>query len=127
MAWKKIILDTDIEQALVIGVAGNVPAVSADVADFLMIVPFPMTLLRLKATVKTAVGADTTFQVRRSTNNGASFSNYFGTVQILNGAKAGVAAPASQDVNEGDILNLSVTIGGGSGANLALFIVGRRR
>jgi hypothetical protein len=127
MAWKKIILDTDVEQAMVMGVAGTLPAAAAaDCADFLMIVPFGITLLRLKATVKTAVSSATTIQIRRSTDNGATFANYFGTVQIAQNAKTGVAAPVAAAVSEGDVLNFSITVGGGSGTNLMVEAIGRR-
>ena len=127
MAWKKILLDGDEEHALVMGVAGTQPAATAnDVADFYVIVPFGMSLKRLKATMKTAPSANTTFQVRRSVDSGASFSNAFGTVTINSSAKVGTADPGDLAVNEGDVLNFSVTVGGGSGTNPAVFVIGIR-
>ncbi len=121
-------LPSTIEHALVMGVAGTPPASpAADAADFLVIVPFNMTLTRLKATMETAPSADLTVQIRRSTDNGVTFGDFLGTVTVSNGAKVGTADPANSDVSEGDILNCSVTAGGNSGSNLAVFVIGQVR
>ena len=118
----------DAEHALVMGLAGAPPtATSNDVADFYVIVPFNMTLTRLKATMKTVPSTNTTFQVRRSVDSGASFADAFGTVTVDASAYVGTADPGDLDVNEGDVLNFSVTVGGGSGANAAIFVVGKAR
>ena len=128
MPWKQLCLLGDEEHALVMGRAGTIPAATAnDQADFLVIVPFNMSLRRLKATALTAPSGNTTFQIRRSTDSGGSFSNAFGTVTISASAKVGTADPGDLDVNEGDVLNFSVTVGGGSGTNCAVFVVGARR
>ena len=128
MTWKRVQLLGDEEHALVMGCAGIPPvATTNDIADFYLIVPFNVTLTRLKATMKTAPGANVTYQVRRSVDSGASFANAFGTVTINSTAKVGIADPADLDVNEGDVLNFSVTVGGGSGTNAAIFVIGKAR
>lgn len=109
------------------GKAGAIPAATVnDQADFLLILPFAMTLRRLKATAKTAPTSNTTIQVRRSTDSGGSFVNYFGTVTINATTKVGIADPVDASVNEGDILNFSITVGGGSGADLLVQVIGTR-
>jgi hypothetical protein len=114
--------------ALMLGKAGTIPASpSADVADFLVVVPYNMTLDRLKATAKTAPVSTTTAQLRRSTNGGVSFSDFLGAVSIAAGDLVGSADPADADVSEGDVLQFSVTAGGGAGTNLMIQVIGRRR
>ena len=81
-----------------------------------------MTLTNLKAVAKTAPGATTTMQIRRSTNSGASFVNAFGTV-TLSSVKTGTANPADLAVDEDDILNFSVTVGNGTGADLLIEVI----
>jgi len=126
MGWKRVLLAADIEQSMVAGRAGTVPAALAnDVADFLVVVPFNITLFRLKATMLTAPAVPTTIQIRRSTNSGASFADAFGIVTIAAAAKVGTSAPSQLAVNEGDIMNISIAAGGGSGTNLAVFMIGR--
>jgi len=128
LTWQRIALFGEEEHAIVIGRAGTLPAAIADdIADFYMVVPFNMTLRRLKATMKTGPGINTTFQVRRSINGGGSFTDAFGIVTIAAAAKVGVADPGDLDVSEGDLLNLSVRMGGNSGSNLAIFIIGVAR
>ena len=118
------------ESALAIGQAGAIPsATTNDVADFLLTVPYDMTLLRIVGTVKTKPTSNTTFQVRRSTNDGDTFSNAFGTVVITaaGNARSFSANPADLDVDEGDVLNYSVTVGGGDGTNALVEIIGVAR
>jgi len=127
-AWKSLLVLEDVEHALVMGVAGTLAsATAADQADFLIFVPFDMTLKRLKASVKVAPSSSTTFQIRRSTDSGGTFSNAFGTVVISSSAKVGVADPADLNVDEGDLLNFSITVGGGSGENAAIHVLGVQR
>jgi hypothetical protein len=108
---------------MILGVAGTLPSATAnDTADFTICVPWNMTLKRLKATVKSAPSSNTTFQVRRATVS--TFSNYFGSVTINSSAIEGAADPSDADVNEGDLLQISITAGGGSGSNAAVEIIG---
>lgn len=104
--------DDRYERPFFIGAAGT-PAVGDDKADFYVPVPFNCTLKRLKATSKTAVSALTTYQLRRSTDGGATFADYFGTVDIANGARLGSSDPADLDLTEGDVLNFSIDAGSG--------------
>jgi hypothetical protein len=113
---------------LVLGYAGTLPAATMnDFADFNVPVPFDMTLQEVKAQLKTAVGTHTIVQIRRSTDQGASFSDAFGAVTISNGDMDGYTNPADLDITSGDVLQLSVTTGGGSGTNLVVELIGRRR
>lgn len=118
------------EVALVMGRAGTIPASTAnDQADAYVVVPFDLTLLRLKVTCVTKPSGDTTIQVRRSTDSGNSFSNAFGTVVITASgtAKMFTSDPANLDVSEGDVLNFSITGGGGSGTNVLVTVIGHKR
>ncbi len=121
---------TDEQHALVMGKAGTIPASTAnDQADFLVMVPFDMTLKTIRASVTAKPGSDTTVQIRRSTDSGNSFSNAFGTVTVTAAgtAKAFSAGPADLDVSAGDVLNFSITGGGGSGTNLLVAVIGTAR
>lgn len=125
MAWKRVHLDGDQKIVLIMGLAGTIPAATTnEAADFYLTVPLGMTLENLKAVAKTAPGVTTTLQIRRSTNGGTSFSNAFGTVS-LSSVRTGTASPADLAVSEGDVLNFSVTVGDGSGADLLIEVVGK--
>ncbi len=118
------------EHSLILGQSGTIPAATTnDVADFLVTIPFDMTLTRIKGVVKTKPSSNTTFQIRRSTNDGDTFANFFGTVVITaaGAAKSFSADPADLDVNEGDVFNYSVTVGGGDGSNALVEIIGVAR
>lgn len=131
MTWKRIQLLGDEEHALMMGVAGTIPtATSNDVCDFLVVVPFAMTLKRLKTTVKVKPSGDTTVQLRKSTDGGATFSNVAGwtvSVTAAGSGKVHTSDPVDTTVDEGDVLGFSITSGGGSGSNLALQAVGVAR
>lgn len=129
MTWKAVAYETVVpETTFVIGKAGTPDAATAnDVADFYFVVPFAVTIKRLKATMKTAPSANTTLQVRKSTDSGASFADVTGaTVTVNSSAKLGTSDPSDFSLSEGDVLNFSITAGGGSGSNLALFLVGSK-
>lgn len=119
VAVEHIISSQDMELALAervftMGKAGTIAATETDAADFLLVVPFPCTLKRLKTSRKTAVNASVV-QIRRSTDSGASYSNAFGSATFASGtALVATADPADLNVNEGDILNFSVATGGGT-------------
>lgn len=125
MAWVRFHLDGDQKIVLILGLAGTIPAAAAaDKADFYVTVPFALTLTNLKAVAKTAPSATTTFQIRRSVDGGTSFSDAFGTVSLAS-VRTGVANPADLAVNENDILNFSVTVGNGTGADLLIEAIGK--
>lgn len=125
MAWNRLHMDGDQKIVLIMGLVGTIPAATVnEAADFYLTVPVAMTLEKLKAVAKTAPGVTTTFQVRRSTNGGTSFTNAFGTVSLAS-ARTGVANPADLAVSEGDVLNFSVTVGNGTGADLLIEVIGK--
>jgi hypothetical protein len=115
------------ERALSMGLGGTVPATAADTADFVVQVPFNMTLKRLKATAKTGPGGAMAVQLRRSTNpTTPSYSNVTGFVAtFVAGQSSAVVDPTDVDVNEGDLLNFSVSTGGGQ--NLLVEAIGVTR
>lgn len=125
MGWKQIHQDGDQKIVLIMGLAGTIPAATAnDQANFYLTVPIALTLEKIKAIAKTAPGATTTFQIRRSTDSGSSFSNAFGTV-TLSSVRTGASDPSDLAVAEDDVLNFSVTVGNGSGADLLIELIGR--
>ena len=107
-------LDATKERALTMGKAGTISATDADAADFLLVVPFAMTLKRIKCSRKTHGSAASVVQIRRSTDNGASFSNAFGTATFGSSSLVATGDPADLAVSEGDVLNFSVSTGGGT-------------
>jgi hypothetical protein len=126
----RYLIDVGHESALAMGQAGDIPAATTDdTADFYVTVPFDMTLLRLVGVVKTKPTSDTTIQIRRSTDDGNSFSNAFGTVVITaaGSAKSFSSDPTDLDVDEGDVMNYSITVGGGDGTNLLVETIGVAR
>lgn len=111
--------------AFTLGRAGGIPpAVTNEAADFWFIVPFNTTLEKIKVTSPSGPTALTTFQIRRSTDGGASWANAFGSVDLAANAETGTADPTDLAVNEGDLLNFSVTVGGGSGTNPLVQVIG---
>ena len=125
MSWKRVHLDGDQKIVLIMGLAGTIPAATSnEAADFYLTVPLGMTLENLKAVAKTAPGVTTTLQIRRSTNGGTSFSNAFGTVSLAS-ARTGTSNPSDLAVSEDDVLNFSVTVGDGTGADLLIEVVGK--
>ncbi len=129
MAWSRITLDGDVEHALMMGRAGTIPAATADdQADFYVVVPFNILLKRIKTSVVSKPSGDTTVQIRRSTDSGNSFSNAFGTCVITAAGtpKVHTSDPADLSVNEGDVLNFSITGGGSDGTNLVVQVIGAR-
>ncbi len=117
--------------ALTLGVAGTIPAVSANVADFPVVVPFNMTAMRLKLISKTAPTALTTVRVRRGVPSAGlvTFSDLSATFEASIAANQQYVAtdPADVTLTEGDILNFSITVGGGSGTNLLVEVIGQMR
>ncbi len=115
------------ERAIAMGKAGVVAA-AADTADFIQVAPFDMKLTRIKATCSKTPRSNATIQIRRSTDNGNSFSIAFGTIVITSAGTAKIFAsnPADLDINEGDGFNFSVT-GGADGEDYMLDIIGETR
>jgi len=119
------------QAALTMGVAGTIPAAAADLADFYVVVPFNMTAMRLKLVSKTAPTALTTVRVRRGVPSAGlvTFSDLSATFEasIAANQKYVAADPVDVTLSEGDVLNFSITVGGGSGTNLMVEVVGKMR
>lgn len=116
-------------RALVLGKAGTIAATDADAADFPFVVPFNMTLMKMKVTMKTAPSGAMVVQLRKAAatittaptySDVSGFSVTFSASNVL-----AIADPTDADVGEGDFLNFSCTTG--SGTNLLLALVGKLR
>jgi hypothetical protein len=118
-------------RTLTMGRAGTIPAATAnDQADFLVVVPWNLTLTALRVSCATKPSSDTTVALRRSTDGGNSFSSVSGFTVSITAAgtsKTGSATPTASDVSAGDVLSFSVTVGGGTGTNVMLEVIGRLR
>jgi len=112
--------------ALALGVAGTVPAATADdKSDFIVVVPFDLTLKRMKAAMKTTPSSTTTIQLRKSVDSGSNWTSISGwTVTVNSAAYVGTSDPTDIDLDEGDLLGFSITAGGGSGTNLMVEVIG---
>lgn len=112
------------ERAITLGISGIVPATVTDGADFIVAVPFDMTLLRIKATCKVAPTGAMVPQLRLSTNaTSPSWADVSGfAVTFVSGQSSAVANPTDVTVSEGNLLGLSV--GTGSGTNLLVEAIG---
>lgn len=115
------------ERAVTLGLAGTIPASGTDTSDFFVPLPFNMTLLRMKATCKTAPTGAMVVQLRRSTNNTTpSWSDVTGfSVTFTSSQNTAVADPSDVSVNEGDLLGFSVSTG--SGTNIIVEAIGTVR
>jgi hypothetical protein len=122
----------DVERSFVIGRAGTIPVGPAsEIADFPFPMPFNATLLRMKATVKTAVSVTKTIRLRKRASGGA-FADVSGfTVDLAaatDGGLSGSSNPADVNVDEGDMFQLELEdSAAASGSNLAVEVVYRAR
>jgi hypothetical protein len=113
--------------AIALGISGTIGGTVTDGADYPVPIPFNMTLQKMKVFCKTAPAGAMVTQLRRATSITApTFSDVtgFATTHVAsqNGA---VVDPTDVDINENDVLNLSIATG--SGANLLAMIVGKKR
>lgn len=128
-AWDLIAVDVelDIERAMVIGKSGAIPTTLGDGVDFPLVVPFDMTLRRMKSICAEAPTTNMVVQLRLSTDAVTpSYSDVAGfTLTFVAGQQSANIDPDDADVSEGDVLNLSMT--SGSGQNMLTEIVGVAR
>jgi hypothetical protein len=117
------------ERSLILSKGGAIGATETNAADFLLAVPFNMTLKRLKATVQSAVSGSMVVQLRRATTPVTTPPTYSDvtnwTVTFSSGNVLAVnASPTGGNVNvdEDDVLNFSVSTG--SGGSLLLEVIG---
>lgn len=93
-----------------LSISGTMPAIGNNVHDFMVEAPADGTIETLRATMKTAPTADTTFRVMRA---GVQVS----TVTVLNGATEGITSALSVATTAGDNFTLDITAGNASGTN----------
>jgi hypothetical protein len=114
------------------GLGGTIPAATTDdCADFNVVVPRNCNIKKIKATVKTKPSSDTTIQVRRTADGDpGNFVNWLGTVivETATDVVSYTATPGTPlDADEGDLVQISITGGGGDGTNLLVELAGDTR
>lgn len=113
------------ERAFVLGKAGAIGATETDAADFLFIVPFDCTMLRMKSTLRTAASGSAAVQLRTAAGpitNTVTWGNVASFVTTFSsGNYVAVVDPANVNASEGDVLGFSV--GTGSGTDLLVEVV----
>jgi hypothetical protein len=125
-----VISPTMEEEVLTLWRASMPTTVTAQIADFPIVVPYAMTITELRLLLKTTPNGSVTFRARLSTDNGATWADLTtaGDITIASGGRAGSVTGLLIAVNEGDVLQVSITASGNttSGINLAYEIVGRK-
>ncbi len=114
------------ERAFLFGKAGVIGATETNAADFPLIVPFAITMKRMKAVLATAASGAMTVQIRKASAPGTAVPSYADVTGFVgtfaNGSQIatftlGTAVTAA----EGDLLNFSCATG--SGVNLMVEVV----
>jgi hypothetical protein len=124
---------TDLTHTFFLGKAGTIPASTAqDQADFLVIVPWDMTMTGVYALALTAPTSQTTARVRVATPSAglvtfADLSATFNAVIEADQKVSPLGNPADVNVNAGQVLNFSIVGGGGSGTNILVAVLGFKR
>jgi len=125
-----VISPTMEEEVLTLWRASMPTSVTAQIADFPIVVPFAMTITELRVLLKTTPNNSVTFRARLSTDNGATWADLTtaGDITITSGNRAGSVAGLLIAVNEGDVLQVSITASTNTttGINLTYEIVGRK-
>ncbi len=128
---------TDIQDAVdaqnvrgfTMGKGGSISATETNAADYPILVPYDCTLMRMKASLKTAASGAMVVTLRQSAGpitTAPSYSDVTGfSATFSTNNVAAVVDPADVDVSEGDMLNFSCTTG--SGANILLEVVVKLR
>lgn len=112
-----------LDRAAILGISGTLGGTMTDAADFPFIMPFASTILRIKATLRTATTTAMSVQLRRSGGPDAgAYANVPGVaLSFPIGSKGTILDPVDLNIAENDVLNLSVT--NGSGTNLSFEVV----
>ena len=117
------------ERHFIVGQAGTISASETDLMDFVFVVPYNCTAIRMKAACQVAPTGAMSVQMRKSSAAGtATWSNLtnFVVSWTANQLAAAGTTPASPiNLTEGDFLGASVSTG--SGTNLAVILVVRPR
>jgi hypothetical protein len=112
-----------------LGKGGSILTTDTNAADYPFCVPYDCTLLRMKATLKTAASGAMVVQLRTAAGpvtTAPTYSDVTGfTCTFANTRVLATIDPTDVDVSEGDFLNFSCATG--SGANLLVEIVAALR
>ncbi len=113
------------EHAFCFGKAGAIGATETDAADFPFCVPFNCTILRMKATLKTAATGAMIVQLRKAAATVTTVPTYSDVSSVLvtfaNTFVLATATGFSTSLTEGDFLGFSCSTG--SGTNLMVELV----
>lgn len=115
------------ERALTLGKGGVIGATETNAADFPMIVPFALTMKRMKVVLNTAASGAMAVQLRKASAPGTAVPSYSDVSGFLctfaNGSQIATVTPGTAILaSEGDLLNFSATTG--SGSNMMVEVVG---
>jgi hypothetical protein len=116
-----------LERAFVLGKAGAIGATETDASDFAFVVPFNCTILRMKATLRTAASGAMIVQLRRAAATVTTAPTYSNVSSVLvTFASTNVLATAtgfSTSLGEGDFLGFSCSTGSGTDLLVELVVV----
>lgn len=115
------------EHAFVLGKAGAIGATETDASDFFFCVPFNCTILRMKATLKTAASGSMIVQLRKAAATVTTLPTFSDVSTVLvTFASTNVLATAtgfSTNLGEGDFLGFSCSTGSGTDLLVELVVV----
>ncbi len=113
------------ERAILLGRGGTIGN-AADCADFPVSVPFTCTLVRMKATVKSAPSGAMVVQLRNKTapvTTPPTYSDVTGfACTFTAGRVLAVVDPANVALTEGDMLNFSLTVADGANVTVEAIV-----
>lgn len=107
------------ERALTLGKGGAIGATETNAADFPMIVPFAITMKRMKAVLNTAASGAMTVQLQKASAPGTAVPSYSAVngfvCTFANGSTIATITPGTAvTAAEGDLLNFSAATGSGN-------------
>ncbi len=115
------------ERAFVLGKAGAIGATETNASDFNFCVPFDCTILRMKATLKTAATGSMIVQLRKAAATVTTLPTFSDVSSVLvTFASTNVLATAtgfSTNLGEGDFLSFSCSTGSGTDLLVELVVV----
>ncbi len=115
------------ERAFILGKAGAIGATETNASDFNFCVPFNCTILRMKATLKTAASGSMIVQLRKAAATVTTVPTFSDVSSVLvTFASTNVLATAtgfSTNLGEGDFLSFSCSTGSGTDLLVELVVV----